>query len=85
MHISLNGDIREFPSGLTVADLLRQLNIHGDQVAVECNMKILDRSGLGAHLLQEGDRIEIISFMGGGKPLRGGFSGHYIHEMESRL
>jgi len=71
MHIFLNGEERELPAGLTVTDLLHQLNMQVDQVAVEQNMKILDRSELTGCTIHEGDRIEIISFMGGGELLTG--------------
>jgi thiamine biosynthesis protein ThiS len=66
MQIQVNGEVREATSGTTVADLLRELNITGERVAVEVNLDILERGQFGQRLLSEGDRIEIISFIGGG-------------------
>ncbi len=53
-------------TGITVAGLLKDLDIRPDRVAVELNLNILDRSEFDGRSLQEGDRIEIISFIGGG-------------------
>ena len=53
-------------AGLTVAGLLQELDIRSDRVAVELNLTILDRSEFDGRNLQEGDRVEIISFIGGG-------------------
>lgn len=66
MQIHVNGQVRETTSGTTVADLLRELNIMGERVAVEVNLDILERGQFGQRLLTEGDRVEIISFIGGG-------------------
>ncbi|HSE60247.1 MAG TPA: sulfur carrier protein ThiS [Nitrospiraceae bacterium] len=66
MQIHVNGQVRETTAGTTVADLLRELNITGERVAVEVNLDILERGQFGQRLLSEGDRVEIISFIGGG-------------------
>ena len=66
MQMQVNGEQRTVPSGLTVAGLLKELDIRPDRVAVELNLTILDRSEFDRRSLQEGDRIEIISFIGGG-------------------
>lgn len=66
MQIQVNGQVREAMSGTTVADLLRDLNITGERVAVEVNLDILERGQFGQRLLSEGDRVEIIGFIGGG-------------------
>ncbi|MEX5213226.1 MAG: sulfur carrier protein ThiS [Nitrospiraceae bacterium] len=68
MQIQVNGQTRETTSGTTVADLLRELNITGERVAVEVNLDILDRRQFDRRCLLDGDRIEIISFIGGGNP-----------------
>jgi len=54
-------------AGSTVAGLLTELDIRPDRVAVELNLSILDRGEFDGRNLQEGDRIEIISFIGGGQ------------------
>ncbi len=66
MQVRVNGEPRTLADGMTVAALLRELDIRQDRVAVELNLAILDRSEFDRRRLQEGDRIEIISFIGGG-------------------
>lgn len=66
MQMQVNGEQRTVPAGLTVAGLLKELDIRPDRVAIELNLAILDRSEFDRQSLQEGDRIEIISFIGGG-------------------
>jgi sulfur carrier protein len=66
MQILLNGERREATLGTTVDDLLRELEIRSDRVAVEVNLEVLDRQEFARRGLREGDRIEIISFIGGG-------------------
>ena len=66
MHIQVNGESREIADGSTVTALLRELEIRGDQVAVEINLKIIDRQEFDGWVLAENDCIEILSFIGGG-------------------
>ena len=66
MHIQVNGEQRTLADGLTVGGLLTELDIRPDRVAVELNLSILDRNEFDGRRLREGDRIEIISFIGGG-------------------
>ena len=69
IQIQVNGERRDCRSGSTVGDLLRTLEIGTERVAVELNLEILDRKEFELRGLQEGDRIEILSFIGGGAPL----------------
>jgi thiamine biosynthesis protein ThiS len=64
--IQVNGESRGVGDGQTVASLLRELDIRGDRVAVELNLEILDRNDFDIRGLREGDRVEILSFIGGG-------------------
>lgn len=66
MQIQVNGESRESRAGTTVADLLHDLDIKPDRVAVEVNLEIVDKGVFAQRSLQEGDRVEIISFIGGG-------------------
>ena len=66
MQILVNGERRDATLGTTVDDLLRELEIRSDRVAVEVNLEVLDRQEFARRGLREGDRIEIISFIGGG-------------------
>ena len=66
MQILVNGERRDATLGTTVDDLLRELKIRSDRVAVEVNLEVLDRQEFARRGLREGDHIEIISFLGGG-------------------
>jgi len=66
MTIQVNGESRETGEGQTVAALLQDLDIRADRVAVELNLEILDRNDFQTRGLREGDRLEILSFIGGG-------------------
>lgn len=66
MHIQVNGEPRQVREAINVTDLLRDLQLNVERVAVEVNLEILDRRAFDAKTLQEGDRIEILSFIGGG-------------------
>jgi thiamine biosynthesis protein ThiS len=66
IQIQVNGEQRGFPADATVGDLLRELAIKTERVAVELNLEILDRKEFDQRRLKQGDRIEILSFIGGG-------------------
>jgi thiamine biosynthesis protein ThiS len=68
MKIVVNGEQQEAEEPLTVAYLLQRLNLRSEQVAVEINLKILDRGDFPTWNLHEGDKVEILSFIGGGSP-----------------
>lgn len=69
MKIVVNGEPHEAEEPLTVAHLLHRLNLRPEQVAVEINLKILDRGDFTTWNLHEGDKVEILSFIGGGSPV----------------
>ena len=66
MKIQVNGEGRTANVGVTVGELLRELDIRPDRVAVEVNTEVLDRQEFERRGLREGDNVEIISFIGGG-------------------
>jgi thiamine biosynthesis protein ThiS len=66
MKITLNGNIREINSGATVRSLLDSLKLKPETVAVELNLAIVPKNEYDARRLNEADKIEIISFVGGG-------------------
>jgi len=66
MQIFVNGESSEIQSGSTVAALLEQLQIGRERVAVEVSLEIVPKAKYDTHALQEGDRIEIVHFVGGG-------------------
>jgi thiazole synthase len=63
--ITLNGDPRR-TNAATIADLVRELDLVPEKVAVERNGEIVPRSTLGDAPLAEGDKLEIVHFVGGG-------------------
>jgi thiamine biosynthesis protein ThiS len=69
MQIQVNGERRGCRPGLTVGDLLRELEIKTERVAVELNLEVLDRKDFDQRGLKEGDRVEILSFIGGGSSM----------------
>lgn len=66
MRLTVNGETREAPDSATLADLLAALGIDGRRVAVERNREIAPRSLWGETRLADGDRLEIVQFVGGG-------------------
>ncbi|MFC3301309.1 sulfur carrier protein ThiS [Parvularcula lutaonensis] len=64
--VTVNGETRAMPLGTSVADLLAHLGIVGGKVAVERNRAIVARSSFDTQMLQDGDVIEIVRFVGGG-------------------
>lgn len=66
MQLIVNGEERVF-SGGSVNDLLESLDIDPRRVAVELNLDILPKGDYGTTMLQDGDRVEIVHFVGGGR------------------
>ncbi len=66
MQITMNGEARELNDGSTVTDLLATLNLPGTRVAVEVNKDIVRRAQHGDHVLDNGDVVEVVTFVGGG-------------------
>jgi sulfur carrier protein len=64
--ITVNGVVRDLPEGWSVTRLLTDLGARPEQVAVELNQRVLERQEFATCRLQPGDRIEIITFVGGG-------------------
>ena len=66
MRLYLNGEEKELPGELTVKSLLDTLGLRQDEVAVEVNAAVVRRERRAEHALNSGDRIEIVTFVGGG-------------------
>ncbi len=66
MRLTINGEAREFPGPLNVDSLLRALEIDPRRVAFERNLEIVPKSSYPATVLADGDRVEIVHFIGGG-------------------
>ncbi len=65
--LTLNGELRRFRAHATVADLVRDIGLDPAKVAVERNLEIVSRSTLEDVVLADGDRLEIVHFVGGGQ------------------
>jgi thiamine biosynthesis protein ThiS len=66
MQLTINGEARETAEEATVLTLLEQIGLNPGKVAVERNREIVPRSRFGQTPLAEGDRLEIVQFVGGG-------------------
>jgi sulfur carrier protein len=66
MRVEINGEPREIAPGSTVSTLLASLGLSERPVAVERSAAIVPRAQHGATLLAEGDRLELVQFVGGG-------------------
>ncbi len=64
--IFVNGESRQVADGATVAQLIADLKLDGRHVAVEVNLELVPRSRHTEHHLAEGDRLEIVTLVGGG-------------------
>lgn len=66
MNLTVNGRPKQVPAGLTAADLLTHLKLPPKGVAVELNEQIVPRARLPETVLRDGDRLEVVSLVGGG-------------------
>jgi thiamine biosynthesis protein ThiS len=66
VKILLNGGFVEAAEGASIASLLQQLDISRERVAVELNADIIPKADYHKRLLCDGDKIEIVHFVGGG-------------------
>jgi thiamine biosynthesis protein ThiS len=62
----VNGEERRIEPGRTVADLLAELHLGGQRIAVELNRDVVPTAEYGSRIIGEGDTIEIVRFVGGG-------------------
>ena len=66
MKIVCNGESRDIEQETTVARLLQSLGIEPKQCAVEVNLELVPRTRHAEHRLADGDRLEIVTLVGGG-------------------
>lgn len=66
IRLFVNGETRELDKDATVASLLEKLGTPPERVAIELNLQVLDKQDYARTVLKDGDRLEIISFVGGG-------------------
>ena len=66
IEIIVNGDARQVSQGARVTDLVKQLELAPERMAIELNLSILPRAKWAETELRPGDRLEIVHFVGGG-------------------
>jgi len=66
MEILLNGETRNVPEGMNLAQLVAEISDDPRGIAIERNLEIVPKSEHAETVLQEGDRLEIVQFVGGG-------------------
>lgn len=66
MRIIVNGEARDVPPQTTLAQLVELLKLRGDRIATERNLEVVPRAQYTQTLLAEGDKLEIVTFVGGG-------------------
>ena len=66
MRVELNGEPQEFEEGATLSTLVERLSLAPERVAVELNRDVVRRADWASTRLSEGDRVEVVHFVGGG-------------------
>jgi sulfur carrier protein len=66
MTIQVNGQSRQIADGASVSQLLIELGVSQPHVAVELNLQVVPRAQHSATALREGDRLEVVTLVGGG-------------------
>ena len=66
MRVQVNGESRELPGTITLAELIRQLSLAPERVAIELNREVVRRASWADTQLRDGDQLEIVHFVGGG-------------------
>jgi sulfur carrier protein len=66
MELVVNGEPREVDEGLTIRGLVEAMGLAGGPVAVEVNQAVVPRAQHATHVLEHGDKVEVVHFVGGG-------------------
>lgn len=66
MKIIVNGELREFKSARTLLEVLNELSLEGKVMAAAVNMEIVKQDSWNVHKLNDGDKLELLDFVGGG-------------------
>lgn len=67
MHVEINGERREVEDEITVRELIEKLSLAPERLAIELNRQVLRRASWPNTHLKDGDRVEIVHFVGGGE------------------
>ena len=66
MNVLVNGEQKEIAEGAAVSDLITTLGLKPERLAVELNRRVIRRAEWPSTRLREGDKVEIVHFVGGG-------------------
>ena len=66
MQVKLNGEAKEVREGTTLLGLVEELSLAPERLAVELNSEVVRRADWPSVVLSEGDRVEVVHFVGGG-------------------
>lgn len=66
MQIKINGETKNIEEGESIQSLVEQLALASDRLAIELNSEVVRRADWSSVSLKEGDRVEIVHFVGGG-------------------
>lgn len=66
MEVKVNGEIRTFEDGTTLHDLIQSLGLEAKVMAAAVNMEIVKQDAWGKAVLNDGDTVELLDFVGGG-------------------
>ena len=66
MEVTINGEVKKFASSITLAEVLKELSLEGKVMAAAVNMTIVKQSSWEKYNLNDGDKIELLDFVGGG-------------------
>lgn len=66
MRVQVNGEAREVPERITLDELVRELSLAPERLAIELNREVVRRAAWAETEMREGDTVEIVHFVGGG-------------------
>ena len=66
MEITLNGEKFTLETGSNIVNLIDKLNLDVDKLAIERNLEIVPKSKFAMTIIEEGDKLELVHFIGGG-------------------
>ncbi len=67
MEITLNGEKFALETGSNIVNLIDKLDLDVDKLAIERNLEIVPKSKFAMTIIEEGDKLEIVHFIGGGE------------------
>jgi len=66
MTVTINGEDRVFTNGMTLENILKELNLDGKVMAAAINMEIVKQNNWDSYVVNNGDKLELLDFVGGG-------------------